>query len=306
MGTRLYGIFSRNVRRRDDARPGVSSLRVAFAERDFYISETLSLHRTDLTVTASSIVIGVSAFVLSVAPTGLRAQGAGSLLHPDTTLESGNLVVQVWLRPHITVVGLPDTLVFLYLPRNEAPLDSIARRYNLRGLVNGSFFEGVRGNATHAGWLSMYGRTITPLMDDRQLTDIVRLNGTLGTVEVLPVRSFTPGGDSHCVEFQTGPLVIENGIIREDLIQKSINGSTRHTRTLLATIDRRRIFVVSVSDRVTLSELAATMLRFPVFQHGRLDVVNLDGGSSVALYLRDVARFNFNAGDTLPILLGFH
>jgi hypothetical protein len=45
--------------------------------------------------------------------------------------------------------------------------------------------------------------------------------------------------------------------------------------------------------------------RLSVFQNGRLDVINLDGGSSVALYLRDVPGANLNADDRLPILIGF-
>jgi len=41
-------------------------------------------------------------------------------------------------------------------------------------------------------------------------------------------------------------------------------------------------------------------------QGGRLDVLNLDGGSSVTLYLRDARGWDYNAGDRLPILIGFH
>jgi hypothetical protein len=216
------------------------------------------------------------------------------------------VVAAIWKHPHVTVVEVPDTLVFCYLPRNDAPLDSIARRESLRCVINGSFFEGPRGNASHAGWLSLYGLKVTPVMDDRQLTHIVRNNGTQRTIEFLPVRPFEASNDTRLLEFQTGPLIIENGRIREDLIRASINGSSRHTRTLLATLDHRRCFFITVTDRVTLTELADTLLRLNVFQDARLDVVNLDGGSSVALYFRDIPGLNSNADDRLPILIGFH
>jgi exopolysaccharide biosynthesis protein len=224
---------------------------------------------------------------------------------PDSTVTIGDGMVSVWNHPQMVIVNVPDTIVFCYLPRNAAPLDSIARKERLRCVINGSFFNGVRGNAGHAGWLSLYGLVITPLMDDRQLTHVVRTNGSKHMTNFLPVRSFKRSSDQGEVEFQTGPLVIENGTIREDLIHSSINGSTAHTRTLLATLDHRRCFFITVRERVTLSGLAATLVRLSIFKEGRLDIVNLDGGSSVALYLRDVPTANVNVDDRLPVLIGF-
>jgi hypothetical protein len=254
--------------------------------------------RTYLTVVALTL-----AFSFSQAQ---RPAHDNAVILSDSTVRSSDVVVSIWKHPHVTVVEVPDTLVFCYLPRNEAPLDSIARREKLRCVINGSFFEGARGNASHAGWLWLYGLEITPVMDDRQLTHVVRNNSTHRTIEFLPARSFEASNDPRVIEFQTGPLIIENGRIREDLIRASINGSSKHTRTLLATLDHRRCFFITVTDRVTLAELADTLLRLTVLRGGRLDVVNLDGGSSVALYLRDIPGLNSNADDRLPIVIGFH
>jgi exopolysaccharide biosynthesis protein len=224
---------------------------------------------------------------------------------PESTVTAGDVTVRVWNHPRMVIVGVPDTVVFCYLPRNDAPLDSIARKEHLRCVINGSFFNGVRGNAGHAGWLSLYGKVFAPLMDDRQLTHVVRINGARHTTTCLPVQSFTPSTDPGDVEFQTGPLVVDNGTIREDLIRSSINGSTPHTRTLLASLDHRRHYFITVSERVTLSDLATRLVRLSIFSDGRLDVVNLDGGSSVALYLRDVPYANVNVDDRLPVVIGF-
>jgi exopolysaccharide biosynthesis protein len=248
-------------------------------------------------------VIGLT---FTIACSSAQTPAIGSeVLSPDSIARSGNVMVAMWKHPSMTIVEVPDTLVFFYLPRNNLPLDSVARRENLRCLINGSFFNGARGNASHAGWLSLYGHRITPLMDDRQLTHVVRSNGTKRTIEFLPARSFVSSGDPHLLEFQTGPLVIEMGRIQEDLIRSSINGPTRHTRSLLATLDRHRCFFITVTEQVTLIDLAATIRRLSVFQNGRLDVINLDGGSSVALYVREVPGVNSNADDRLPILIGF-
>lgn len=243
-------------------------------------------------------------FTMACSPAQTPVIGS-DVFFPDSIARVGNVTAAIWAHPRLTVVDVPDTLAFYYLPQNDATLDSIARREDLRCLINGSFFNGARGDASHAGWLSQYGHRVTPLMDDRQLTHIVRNNGTKRTITFLPVRSFVASEDPHLLEFQTGPLVIETGRIREDLIRSSINGATRHTRSLLATLDQHRCFFITVTERVTLTELAATLRRLSVFQNGRLDVINLDGGSSVALYLRDVPGVNSNAGDRLPILIGF-
>jgi len=229
-----------------------------------------------------------------------------SQLSPDTVAIAGSVRVSLWDHRRIVVVEVPDTLTFLYLPHNEIPLDSLARRENLRCLINGSFFQGVRGNAQHAGWLAMYGQKLTPTMDDRQLTHVVVSNGSAWSTTFVPARTFAGPTGPAKLEFQTGPLIIENGRIREDLIRGSINGSTAHARTLLATIDQRRCFFISVTSRMTLSDLAAGLVRFSIFSGGRLDVIDLDGGSSVALYVRDVPLVNTNVHDRLPIVIGFH
>jgi exopolysaccharide biosynthesis protein len=206
----------------------------------------------------------------------------------------------------MTVVPVADTLVFLYDPHNGAPVDSVARRHNLRCLINGSFFSGARGDAHHAGLLTLYGVPVSPPLADRQLTHVVRINSAACTVAFLPAGTFISSGDTHVVEFQTGPLVIDGGKIRDDLIRSSINGSTPHTRTLIATMNGRECFFVTVTEKVTLDKLAAALQDLSVFQGGTLDVMNLDGGSSVALYLRDAPGWNYNAADRLPILIGFH
>lgn len=251
----------------------------------------------------------IAAICLAAIPAFAQEKGntrTGAIIPPDTVVRAGSLVVEMWKHPRITVVELPDTMVFLYRPNNTLSLDSIVRRDNLRGLINGSFFEGVRGNARHAGWLSIYGRCITPLMDDRQLSHVVRVSASGGKVEFYSADSFIPSRDPGVVEFQTGPLVIDSGAIRKDLIARSINGATDHARTLLAALNRSRLFFITVADRVSLSGLGSILLRFSVLKGGRLDVVNLDGGSSVALCLPAFPEFSYNSSDQLPVLIGFH
>jgi exopolysaccharide biosynthesis protein len=225
---------------------------------------------------------------------------------PDTSFYAGSVFVMARTSPRMIVVRVPDTLVFLYDPRNVATVDSIARRENLRCAINGSFFSGIRGNASHAGLLALYGLSVSPALVDRQLTHVVRIHSAAHAIEFFPAKSFADSLDPRTVEFQTGPMVIEGGNVREDLIRSSINGMTKHTRTLIAALDHKDLYFVTVTEPVALDSLASSLLRISAFRGRRLDVVNLDGGSSVALYLKDAPGWNYNAGDRLPVLIGFH
>jgi len=247
-------------------------------------------------------LVYLSALFLSGRPAGTPPDTA---YEPDTTYMSGNMRVYCWHSPRITVIGVPDTLRFIYDGGNSATVDSVARREGLRCVVNGSFFDGVRGSAVHAGWLSLYGHRESALKTDPELTHVVRLDGRARSIDYIPSASFTHAGDSGCIEFQTGPLIVDGGGIRRDLINASLNGLTGHARTLIASFGRHRLYLVSVPEPVTLLEIASRLLRLSVFRGGRLDVVNLDGGSSVALYVRDIPGLNVNAGDRLPVLMGF-
>ena len=247
-------------------------------------------------------IVLLSAFCLAGHPAGSAADPA---CDPDTTVVAGGVRVYRWHSPRLIVISVPDTLRFVYDGRNGATVDSVARREGFRCAVNGSFFDGVRGSAVHAGWLSRYGHIETPLKTDPELTHVVRLRGNARAIDFVPAASFAHAENPGCVEFQTGPLVVERGTIRHDLIRAAPNGLTKHARTLIASCGRRRLFLVSVPEPVTLPEIASRLLRLSVFRGGTLDVINLDGGSSVSLYVRDVPGLSVNAEDRLPVLLGF-
>ena len=55
---------------------------------------------------------------------------------------------------------------------------------------------------------------------------------------------------------------------------------------------------------MALDELGHYLTSLAVFANKRLDVVNLDGGPSVALYVEKYPELNYNAEARLPILLG--
>jgi len=115
---------------------------------------------------------------------------------------------------------------------------------------------------------------------------------------------FKPNNDNHSIEFQTGPLIIDSNKAALALIQHSVNGSGRYKRTLLAITDNSMLFLITVRNRVSLDSLAGYLLSLPIFASHRLDVVNLDGGSSVALFVQDHSELNYNESAHLPMLIG--
>ena len=133
---------------------------------------------------------------------------------------------------------------------------------------------------------------------------MVRVDARSKRVKFTRKDEFVPDTALSTVEFQTGPLVIENGKPSMAFIEGSINGLAKQRRTLLATLDTTQLFLVIVREMISLDELARMLPTLSVFKGKRLDVVNLDGGSSTALYSRNFPRLNFNVNDRLPLLIG--
>jgi hypothetical protein len=232
------------------------------------------------------------------------AQLRVSKIVPDTTLHDGDVNVFTYTSLGMTVVSVPKTFEYVYISEDPESVRVIGERRGYRYLVNASFFDGDRLHATHAGWLRIGGRVLAPLKRDRQLTHVVRYEAGVRKVRYTPYGEFSPPADTSALEFQTGPMIIENGRVAAKYIRESINGLGAYPRTLLATIDRRRVFLIVVRRPVALDTLAGSLLRLSLFRKGRFDVVNLDGGSSVALYSSAHPRLCYNDGARLPLLLG--
>ena len=220
---------------------------------------------------------------------------------PDEVLRDQDVTLFYYHIFDMTILSLPGSFDFLYSPEDTLSVANAARRNNYRFVVNGSYFHPDR---THAGFLSIDGRLYSEAMSDIQLTHVVTCDRNDGSIEFLPAGHFTPQPREGLVEFQTGPLVIGNDSLCSAAITRSINGQGSYRRTLLAAIDMKHLYLIVVRSPVSLGKLGEFLLRTTVFSGGRLDVVNLDGGSSVALWSRNFSSINFNANARLPILLG--
>lgn len=225
-------------------------------------------------------------------------------INPDQFLKDNQHQISIYGKYSMTIISIADTFDFVFIPKNAKSIKSVAKKSNYKIMINGSFFSGTRLAARHAGWLRLFGITYSPLGQDRQVSHVFRYNLDENKAELIPYQKFSPTGDNRSIEFQTGPLVVDSNRVAQRYIEESINGLSKHTRTLLAITDQQHFHFITVRERVSLDELGNYLTSLAIFATKRLDVVNLDGGPSVALYVEKYPKLNYNADARLPILLG--
>ena len=227
-----------------------------------------------------------------------------NLILSDKVYHDGPNEISVYDDFGITIVSVHHGFEFLFVPDDVDALESVALANHYRLVINGSFFDGSALHAGHSGWLRIYGKTYSPLRPNVQLTHIVRFDSTSMKTAFIDMDGFKPGNDNHSIEFQTGPLIIDSNKVALSLIQHSINGSGKYKRTLMAVTDNSGLFLITVRNRVSLDSLANYLLSLAIFASHRLDIVNLDGGSSVALFVQNHPELNYNESSHLPMLIG--
>ncbi len=182
-------------------------------------------------------------------------------------------------------------------------IKDVSTQNNFEAAINGSYFL---ENFVHAGLLIVNGVEITSnAPSDKQLSEIIILNNDSNDITFVKAAEFETISylQANTTAFQTGPIVVQNGILSEEYINNSLNGSTKHKRTLLG-FDEDEIFFISTSSEVSLIDLGNLLLSFNIWDSG-ISIINLDGGSSVSMYSKDQSVFNYGTFKVLPIILGF-
>ena len=242
--------------------------------------------------------IGITFFQLKKSSTQQNQQ----TIYPDRTIKDGDFMVYQFNNYDMTIVSFLSSFDFIYKPSQDLSIQTVATKSNYRYMINGSFFE---ASKEHAGWLSLLGEEKTPIKEDRQLSHIIKFNQKTGIMSFVEAKKFQPSTDKSNIEFQSGPLIIDSNQITNKYINQSLNGLLLFERTLLGYTeeDGRKYFIIT-RENVKLDELADYLLKLHVFSGKTLNLVNLDGGTSVALYSQTYPELNFNANAILPILLG--
>lgn len=245
---------------------------------------------------------GAGITILQLRKTSNQEKLSQPNINPDSSVKDGDVMIYKFKNYDMTIVSFVGSFDFIYKPSQDLSVEAVATKSNYRYMVNGSFFE---ASKEHAGWLSVLGQEKTPIKEDKQLSHIIRYNPETGVLSFVEAQLFKPLTENTNIEFQSGPLIIKNNKVTKKYIEQSINGLLLFERTLLGYTeeDGRKYFIIT-KNNVKLDELADYLLRLSVFSGKTLNVVNLDGGSSVALYSQTYPEFSFNEAAILPILLG--
>jgi exopolysaccharide biosynthesis protein len=163
--------------------------------------------------------------------------------------------------------------------------------------INSGFFL---DDGSHAGLLTVNGfKYVSLAPNDKQLTHVVRYQDNF--------LSFIPNSDyafssTSDFEFQSGPLFLENGNARSDLINSSPNGNLTTFRSFIGLTPENKIFIGVTTKQVDLVTLGNELKKL---LGQNITVMNLDGGSSTAVYFRDSSLNSFGTSKILPNFIMF-
>ena len=176
----------------------------------------------------------------------------------------------------------PKTHAFAVMdnPEGDFNLGSAAEKRGVLAGVNGGYFHPDR---TPLGLVVRQGVEIHPLEHAKLLSGIVSV--TPAAISILRPSAFKP---SVAVReaLQAGPFLVEAG--------KAINGldATRNAARTVVFLDAKGRAGFLIAKSATLAEMAAILATPAVFPEGKImRALNLDGGSSTALWVRGTPPF---------------
>ncbi len=205
---------------------------------------------------------------------------------------------------NLAIFSKPLTITFTAQNAQTLKEQSILDGYSLA--VNGSYYRGSYIEAEHSGLLQIKGKKLWDMVPDSQLTQVVIYDEQADSLQFMPtseIKLTDYKADKYTL-FQTGPLLIKNGVVQSAEIAASLNGSGRYLRTVMGVTDDGQKFVLVTRINFTLGDLASMVLSFPIFQNKHVTLVNLDGGTSTAMYSRDLDQFNYQESSRLPVVIG--
>ncbi len=168
-------------------------------------------------------------------------------------------------------------------------------------IINAGYFTPER---THAGLLNLDGQILTDLSTaDLQLTRVVEIEDN--SINFLTRDGYLNSGSMISnIYFQTGPMILEDNVVVENEIINSLNGNGSYRRSILGTTSENEIFLLITEKSYSLIEIAKIILNLEPLSSKDINAVNLDGGSSVSLYVNE----DFNSGEfkRLPFLIGIN
>ncbi len=226
---------------------------------------------------------------------------------PDLTCQEANGIT--WCQDsgrnfNLALFSLPLQTIFTSENAQSLREQSLVAGYELA--INGGFFKGSYVSAEYAGLLQIKGEMLAEIArNDKQVTHVIVYDEKNDLIEFLPASDFDTDNyaEAHYTLLQAGPLIIQENEITTDLIAGSQNGEAKYNRTLLGYTDTGEKFVIITRTTYTLSDLGEVILGLEIFSDKVLHVVNLDGGSSTAMFSKEYDQFSFGETKRLPSII---
>lgn len=204
----------------------------------------------------------------------------------------------------IYIVKVPNNkkFKFIYDPENNLSLKDLGINNNLDFLINAGYFTEQK---THAGGLILNNKKYFNFVNDFQLTHVLAYNEEDDLIKIYKLDEFLNLNQNNFnFAFQTGPIVIKNTEIQYKFINNSLNGKELARRSLVGYDIHKNIYFVITRKVYTLEYLASILLNILPAENS-ITLVNLDGGSSTAMFYQGSELFQINEDKILPILFGF-
>jgi len=204
----------------------------------------------------------------------------------------------------MTVAPCGNALDLQYYPSPKLSLKAIAEKNNFKYVINGAYFYESRGKAVPAGWYNDQGVVSGKLSKNKAFSHIVQYNNETKEFQFLPLKFFNPKRRYSVLEFQAGPMIIENNKIMTDIYANARGLRGQYTRTFFAVRDKRSAFFITIRTPVSFEEAAEHIMKADFAKKGSITVISLGSGKGVAFYSANHAEYNFNSDDALPIIIG--
>lgn len=201
------------------------------------------------------------------------------------------------------LVLLPKNIQIEFIDQSKTEekkaTSDILKEKNLDFLINGGFFL---ENFSHAGLLAKYGNVEVQIATlDKQVRGILTMYEN--SIEINNIDNYHLR--NSYVEFQTGPIILRNNIKQQNDINLSVNGNSKHLRSIIGKTNENQIFLFASRKFMTLNEVSDKLVKHKFFANMSIDAINLDGGNSVSLVYDDNKVGGTGLQKRLPFYIGF-
>jgi exopolysaccharide biosynthesis protein len=192
---------------------------------------------------------------------------------------------------------------FGYSNTDLKPTSRFAETKNAIAAINGGFFDMTKGGSVAYFEINDTLINFTHPSESRWSKPATIINGAIvltkeNSLVIEPARfdSFYLVSNKEAAVLLTGPLLLLNG--EKFILQETDFVNKRHPRTFLATTSESLLFITvdgrsEEAEGMNLKEAQEFLLSIGCF-----DAINLDGGGSTTMWIRDKGIVNYPSDDT--------